>query len=36
MEELREGHQDLKLRGIKLMPMYAGFYPNARELDYLW
>jgi hypothetical protein len=35
-EELHHGHQDLKLRGIKLMPMYAGFYPNERRLDYLW
>src|SRR5215471_17088015 len=24
-DELHEGHQDLKLTGIKLMPMYAGF-----------
>ena len=35
-EELRHGHQDLKLKGIKLLPMYAGFRPNQRELDYLW
>lgn len=35
-EELEEGHQDLKMRGIKLMPMYAGFYPQAPELDHLW
>lgn len=35
-EELREGHQDLKLRGIKLLPMYAGFKPNQPEIDYLW
>ena len=35
-EELRHGHQDLKLKGIKLMPMYAGFYPNDRKLDFLW
>jgi uncharacterized protein len=35
-DELHEGHQDLNLKGIKLLPMYAGFYPNARELDYLW
>src|SRR5690348_1089799 len=27
-EELAEGHQNLKLKGIKLLPMYAGFYPN--------
>jgi uncharacterized protein len=35
-DELHHGHQDLKLKGIKLMPMYAGFYPNERKLDYLW
>ncbi|WP_031501058.1 amidohydrolase family protein [Bryobacter aggregatus] len=35
-DELRHGHQDLKLKGIKLMPMYAGFYPNSRDLDPLW
>jgi predicted TIM-barrel fold metal-dependent hydrolase len=35
-DELIEGHQNLKLRGIKLMPMYAGFAPNAPELDELW
>jgi len=35
-DELREGHQDLKMRGIKLLPMYAGFYPQAPELDPLW
>jgi uncharacterized protein len=35
-EELEEGHRDLGLRGIKLMPMYAGFSPNSSELDYLW
>src|SRR6185436_16476164 len=35
-DELHEGHQDLKLKGIKLLSMYAGFYPNDRKLDYLW
>lgn len=35
-EELRFGHQELGLRGVKLMPMYAGFYPNDRKLDSLW
>ena len=35
-EELQRGHQDLRLKGIKLMPMYAGFYPNDRKIDYLW
>lgn len=35
-DELIRGHQDLKLKGIKLLPMYAGFDPNLPELDYLW
>lgn len=35
-DEMIEGHQDLKLKGIKLLPMYAGFYPNDRQFDYLW
>ena len=35
-EELRFGHQELKLRGIKLMPMYAGFRPDDPRLDSLW
>ena len=35
-DELVEGHQNLKLRGIKLLPMYAGFQPNDRQLDHLW
>lgn len=35
-DELRFGHQDLKLRGIKLMPMYAGFRPDDPQLDPLW
>lgn len=35
-EELEHGHQDLKLRGVKLLPMYAGFYPQAREYDDFW
>lgn len=34
--ELREGHERLGLRGIKLMPMYAGFSPNEKRLDELW
>ena len=32
IEELRDGHRSLGLRGIKLMPMYAGFPPDAPEL----
>lgn len=35
-DELVEGHQNLGMKGIKLLPMYAGFYPNDRQLDYLW
>lgn len=35
-DELEEGHQALGLKGVKLMPMYAGFSPDSRELDYLW
>jgi predicted TIM-barrel fold metal-dependent hydrolase len=35
-EELEHGHQALGLRGIKLMPMYAGFRPDDTSLDPLW
>lgn len=35
-EELTYGHQELGLRGVKLMPMYAGFYPHDPKLDPLW
>lgn len=35
-EELRTGHQELGLRGVKLMPMYAGFHSNDPRLDPLW
>jgi len=35
-DEMEEGHIDLKLKGIKLLPMYAGFSPNDRALDDLW
>lgn len=35
-EELHVGHQQLGLRGIKLMPMYAGFRPDEDRLDPLW
>lgn len=35
-DELVEGHQDLGMKGIKLLPMYAGFKPNDPSLDYLW
>jgi predicted TIM-barrel fold metal-dependent hydrolase len=35
-DELRHGHQELKLRGIKLLSMYAGFRPDEPRLDPLW
>lgn len=34
--EMREGHESLGLRGIKLLPMYAGFRPDDVRLDPLW
>jgi uncharacterized protein len=34
--ELEEGHRGLGLRGIKLLPMYAGFRPDDERLDALW
>jgi len=36
LNELRDGHQRLGLRGIKIMPMYAGFRPDESRLDPLW
>jgi predicted TIM-barrel fold metal-dependent hydrolase len=35
-DEMRFGHEELRMRGIKLMPMYAGFRPDAPELADLW
>jgi predicted TIM-barrel fold metal-dependent hydrolase len=35
-EEMIEGHEHLHMRGIKLMPMYAGFYPQDKQFDGLW
>jgi uncharacterized protein len=35
-DEMEEGHRTLHLRGIKLMPMYAGFRPDDERLDPLW
>jgi uncharacterized protein len=35
-QEMRSGHQELGLRGIKLLPMYAGFRPDDERLDPLW
>jgi predicted TIM-barrel fold metal-dependent hydrolase len=34
--EMNVGHQELGLRGIKLLPMYAGFRPDDDLLDPLW
>ena len=33
---MREGHEELGLRGIKLLPMYAGFSPDDERLNPLW
>ena len=35
-KELYVGHQELDLKGIKLLPMYAGFMPDDSMLDPLW
>lgn len=34
--EMRRGCEELGLRGIKLLPMYAGFRPDDESLDPLW
>ena len=34
--EMGVGYQELGLRGIKLLPMYAGFLPQDERLDPLW
>ena len=34
--ELIQGHQDLKMKGVKLLSMYAGFGPNQPGLEYFW
>ena len=34
--DMREGRETLGLRGIKLMPMYAGFSPDDERLEPLW
>ncbi|MFG0260837.1 MAG: amidohydrolase family protein [Novipirellula sp. JB048] len=36
LDELRHGHQTLGLRGVKLLPMYAGFAPDSEMLDPFW
>ena len=35
-KELYVGHQELGLKGVKLLPMYAGFMPDDSILDPLW
>lgn len=35
-DELRHGHEELGLKGVKLLPMYAGFKINDPSLDPLW
>lgn len=35
-EELRFGHEALGLKGVKLMPMYAGFHPHDAKFDDFW
>ena len=35
-DEMRYGHQELGLKGIKLLSMYAGFYPHDPLLEPLW
>lgn len=35
-QEMEYGHQQLGLKGIKLLSMYAGFYPHDERLDSLW
>ena len=34
--EMDRGHQELGMKGIKLLSMYAGFYPHEERLDPLW
>jgi len=34
--ELRAGHEELGLQGIKLLPMYAGFRPDDERVDPVW
>ncbi|NKF15198.1 amidohydrolase family protein, partial [Rhizobium phaseoli] len=35
-KELRDGHEELGLRGIKLLPMYAGFHPADERVEAIW
>jgi hypothetical protein len=34
--EMRHGHEELGLCGVKLLPMYAGFGVDDRRLERLW
>lgn len=34
--EMQVGHEEMGLRGIKLLPMYAGFSPDDPRLEPLW
>ncbi len=35
-DEMRHGHEELGLRGVKLLPMYAGFGVDDPRLEPLW
>lgn len=35
-DEMRDGRERLGMKGIKLLPMYAGFLPQDERLDPLW
>lgn len=35
-DEMRRGHDELGLRGVKLLPMYAGFGVDDPRLEPLW
>lgn len=35
-DEVRHGHEELGLRGVKLLPMYAGFGVDDPRLEPLW
>lgn len=35
-KEMQQGHQELGMKGIKLMPMYASFRPDDERLNELW
>lgn len=35
-DELSRGHEELGLRGVKLLPMYAGFRPDDDRLADFW